>query len=132
MTADNIHSALQLTAVAMLYALGVILIFRGVHVIQGMVITPSAMILLLLGAYLVVKGIKHTWFTAEMFRASHGQATAFTSHLEIPIVLDAVLIGLASVVVFLSARPSLGRLTGPAVVASVVCLVLIGAVIPHG
>lgn len=132
MSIEHVHEALQLTAVAMLYALGLVTLIRGWHVLRGDILAPSAMLLMVLGVYLMTKAVKHTWFTAAMLRAAHGDQTAFRTHLWLPTALDFVLIALASIVVFLSARQSLGRLAGPIVAVAIIALLGLGAAITHG
>lgn len=132
MSTQHIHEALQLTAVAMLFALGIAIVMRGLAVMHGSILEPSAVILFVLGSYLISKGVKHTWFTEQMIRSMHGDQEAFKTHLWVPICIDVVLIALASVVVFLSAKPSLGRLAGPVVALAILTVLGVGAMITNG
>jgi hypothetical protein len=124
---QHVHDALQLAAVMMIYALGIALLMRGVHVYRGRALVPSAMVVILIGAYLVLKAMKHTWWTAVMLKLEHERGGAIASDLALPIVLDCLLLIAGSAVLFLASRPILGRAAGPAIVIGVATTLAFGA-----
>lgn len=124
---QHVHDALQLAAVMMIYALGLSLLMRGVHVYRGHVVVPSALVVILVSAYLVLKAIKHTWWTAVMLKLEHERGGAIASDLALPIVLDILLLIAGSAILFLASRPILGRASGPAIVIGVATTLALGA-----
>lgn len=135
MILEHIHETLQLASVSMKYIIGIALIVRWWELIKGIIFTPSAAIILLLGVHELTVGVKHTWVTEQMLRLSHNPTTPrniFSHDAGFPIFLDCVLLSVGSAILYLSARPSLGRLAGPTVAAGLIVLIIAGAWITDG
>ena len=127
---DVIYSALQFPMVIMLAAMTVLFAMRARAVVSGDISVPSAAILLCLAGFFAAWAVRLLfWHLRWMLKAldMHDASEAMVAAAVVPLVCNIVSLGFGSAILTIAGRPTLGRLSAPLVIMSVVGLTLAGA-----